>query len=168
MEKHDATIAADAFLSVQTARAGLVKGESVAAGHADEITVSGWRWGMASNSDAAMRSNADGSAAARRSFRQLVVEKNFDRASTGLMAACATNDKVKQLVLTMRKAGDRQQDFLTITLTGATLQEIDHVSDATGNVRESLTFSFTHVDVEYRVQLPNGQVGAATTFNADV
>lgn len=167
MENHDATIAADAFLSVQTARAGLIKGESVAMGHADEITVRGWHWGMASNSDGAIRSNADTAAPARRAFRQLVVEKDFDRASTGLMSACANNDKVKQVILTMRKAGDRQQDFLTIKLTGGTLQEIDHVADATGNVRERLTFAFAHVDVEYRVQLANGQVGAATTFNAD-
>ena len=168
MENHDAPIAADVFLSVQTARAGLIKGESAAIGHADEIAVRGWRWGLAANSDAAIRSNGDGSAAARRSFRQLVVEKGLDRASTGLMAACATNDKVKKLVLTMRKAGDHQQDFFTITLAGATLQDIEHCADAHGNVRERLTFAFAHVDVEYRVQMANGQVGAATSFNADV
>jgi type VI secretion system secreted protein Hcp len=168
MENHAHTKAADIFMSLQSARAGVVKGEARASGHADEIELRGWRWGMSANSDAASRGSGQASASARRSLRPLVVDKHFDRASTGLMAALAANDTIKELNLTMRKAGDGQQDFLKITLKGAALTEIDHVADQDGNILERLTFSYAHVDVEYRVQEGSGQLGGATTFNADV
>jgi len=156
-------ISADTFLSVKTARAGLIKGEAGASGHEDQITLRSWRWGMAANTDAALRSGTT----SRRSLRALIVDKSFDRASTGLMNALATNDNVKEAVLTMRKAGDSQQDFLKITLKDAQLQDIDYVADDTGKISERLTFSYARVDVEYRVQQAGGQVGATTTFNAE-
>jgi type VI protein secretion system component Hcp len=38
--------ASDVFLSVTAKRAGKIKGEARSAGHADDIVVSGWRWGL--------------------------------------------------------------------------------------------------------------------------
>jgi len=161
-----ATFGADVYLAVQTARAGAIKGESMAVGHVDEIVVRGWHWGMSSNTDAASRGQG-GAGAARRSLRPLVVEKLLDRASTSLMAAVASNDKIKSAVLTMRKSGDAQQDFLKLTLSGAVLMDIDCAADSTGQVVERLTFSYAKLEVEYRVQQAGGQLGAASTFNVD-
>lgn len=157
---------ADAYLAVQTSRTGAIKGESRASGHVDEIVVRGWQWGMSSNTDAASRGQG-GAGVARRSLRPLIVEKSLDRASTALMTAVAQNDRIKSAVLTMRKAGDAQQDFLKMTLSGAVLMDIDCLANESGQVIERLTFSYAKLEVEYRVQQAGGQVGAASTFDVD-
>jgi type VI secretion system secreted protein Hcp len=152
---------ADMYLAVRSARAGDIKGESVTADHQDEIVVSGWRWGVAANTDASSRSGAP----ARRSLGPLMVDKHFDRASTSLASALVSNDKLKSVVLTMRKAGEGQQDFIKVTLTDAYLVDMQCVADHDGNVVEHLTFTYAKAEVEYRVQLAGGQVGATSTFN---
>jgi type VI secretion system secreted protein Hcp len=159
---------ADMFLLVKTARAGAIKGEAIASKHEGEISVHGWRWGMSSNSDAASRGGGQGGVATRRAFRQLIVDKAMDRATTSLMSVLASNDKVKSLVLSFRAAGGEQLDYFTITLTDALLVDIDYMGDATGTTTERLTFVFKHVTADYRIQEATGQLGGGTTFDADV
>jgi len=160
---------ADMYLTVQSARAGTVKGEANAADHVDEIVVCGWHWGMAANTDAASRGGGQGGTPSRRSLRPLVIDKRLDRATTSLMSVLVNNDKIKSAVLTMRVAGaGQQQDFTTITLTDGYLIEIECAADETGHVRERLTFSYAHASVEYRVQpVGGGQVGATNSFDVD-
>ena len=43
-------MSADTYLKIQTRRAGAVKGESTAPGHADEILLCGWIWGANASS----------------------------------------------------------------------------------------------------------------------
>jgi len=160
-------IAVEHFLSVRSSRSGDIKGESVATGHADEIVISGWHWGMASASDGAVRSTGQGGAPARRSLRTLVVNKTFDRASTSLMASLANNDKLKSVVLSMRKAGNQKDDFASITLTDAWILDIDIAADASGKVVERVSFSFGSMDVEYRAQSGAGMLGGASTFHVE-
>jgi len=158
---------ADMYLAVTSARAGAIRGEAAALEHADEIVVRGWCWGMAANTDAASRGGGQGGTPARRALRPFIVDKHLDRASTSLMAVLVNNDKVKGAVLTMRKAGEGQQDFLRICLSDAYLADIECVADDEGNVVERLTFSYKHAQVEYRVQQPSGQVGETSTFDVD-
>jgi type VI secretion system secreted protein Hcp len=149
----------DMFLRVRCARAGDVKGESVAKGHTDDIVLSSWHWGLAASS-------AIGStrATARRSFKHLTVVKMIDSSSTALMSALATNDEVREAKLSMRKAGESQMDFFTITLGSARVSAIDLDIDESGNPVERVSFAFAKVEVEYRRQQASGQRGASTTF----
>ena len=154
---------ADIFLSVQTKRAGKVKGEALNPGHEDDIVVQGWNWGVAASS-------ALGSARAtgRRSYRGLTVVKQIDAATTALMAALATNDEVKEAKLTMRKAGAEQVDYFLVTLQKARVTAIDHATDAQGNTLETVTLQFQKVSVEYRPQQSAGGRGASLTFEDDI
>lgn len=151
--------AADIFLFVQTKRAGKVAGEVVAAGHEDEIRLNGWNWGMAASS-------AIGStqATGRRSYKALTVVKGIDAATTPLMSALATNDEVKEARLSMRKAGDGQNDFFVITLNAARVVSIDHLVGADGATIETVSFTFTKVKVEYYPQQGSGQRGGGKSF----
>src|SRR5262245_28635698 len=111
---------ADMYLAVRSARAGEIKGESFAADHADEIVVHGWAWGMTQQVAAAAPTGGGGSARQagnRRSLRPLTVYKRLDKATTSLMAVLGTNDSVRSAILTMRKAGEGQEDFFKVTLT---------------------------------------------------
>src|SRR6476659_7686172 len=114
----------DVFLRVQTKRAGRVKGEATAPDHENDIVVSAWNWGMSAGS-----AIGSGKATARRSYKHLTVFKAIDAASTSLMSALATNDEVKEARLAMRRAGEEQVDFFTITLGGARVALLDLTVD---------------------------------------
>ena len=151
--------ACDTFLHVMTKRAGKIKGEARSTGHADDIVVAGWHWGLASA--AALGTTA---ATSRRSYTALTVVKAIDSATTPLMSALATNDEVKEAKLTMRRAGGEQEDFFLITLKSARITSLHHEVDSAGNTQETIGITFTEVEVEYRNQRDSGQRGASTMF----
>ena len=148
----------DAFLHVQTKRAGKIKGESTVSGQIDDIIVKGWAWGLSASSALATEKSE------RRSYSVLTVHKLIDRATTGWMAALATNDEVKEARLTMRRAGGEQEDFFIVTLKGARVSGVQHATDETGGTRETVSFAFTEVEVEYRLQKSSGGRGGSTVF----
>jgi type VI secretion system secreted protein Hcp len=153
----------DVFLSVQTKRAGKVKGEAMSPGHEDDIVVKAWHWGVSSAS-------AIGSvqATSRRSYTGLTVVKAIDSATTSLMSALATNDEVKEAKLTMRKAGGDQIDYFLVTLKGGRISQLDHRTDASGETLETMTILFTKVEVEYKLQKATGLKGGSFIFNDDI
>jgi type VI secretion system secreted protein Hcp len=155
--------AIDVFLSVQTKRAGKLKGESAAIEHKDEIVVHGWSWGVAASS-------AIGSAQAtgRRSYKNLVVTKRIDSASTALMSVLATNDEVKEAKLCMRKAGEGQRDYFTITLSNARVNSLDIECGENGDAIERISFTFNKVQVDYELQQATGQRGGSTSFQDEI
>jgi type VI secretion system secreted protein Hcp len=150
----------DIFLHVMAKRAGKVKGEAKSAGHADDIVVNGWRWGLSVSASVGMTRETS-----LRSYTALTVFKGIDSATTALMSALATNDEIKEARLSMRRAGGEQEDFFLITLKDARIASVQHEVDGEGDTRETLTLSFTQVEVEYRGQRASGGRGASTVFN---
>ncbi len=155
--------AIDVYLSVQTKRAGKLKGESQGVDHKDEIEVHGLSWGLAASS-ALGSSQATG----RRSYKNLVITKRIDASSTALMSVLATNDEVKEARLSMRKAGEGQRDFFTITLTNARVTSLDLECDESGDAIERVSFSFNKVQVDYELQQASGQRGGSTSFQDEI
>jgi type VI secretion system secreted protein Hcp len=155
--------ASDVFLHVQAKRAGKIKGEASTKDHAGDIIVSAWHWGVSSSSSIGSTAKT-----ARRSYKSLVVRKGTDSATTGLLNALATNDELKEVTLSMRKAGDEQQDYLRVTLSNARVVSIDIDVDELGRAMETITMNFTKVDVEYRIQQAAGARGGAYTFQDEV
>jgi type VI secretion system secreted protein Hcp len=149
----------DIFLHVQTKRAGKVKGEARSAGHADDIVVTGWRWGLSVSASVGMARETS-----LRSYTALTVIKSIDSATTPLMSALVTNDEVKEAKLTMRRAGGEQEDFFLITLKDARIASVNHEVDAVGDTREVVSLTFTEVEVEYRGQKATGGRGASSVF----
>jgi len=154
---------ADIYLHVQTKRAGKVKGESTTDGHDGDIELRAWHWGVAAGS--AIGSTA---ATARRQYRELVVVKGVDSASTGLLAALATNDEVREAKLTMRKSGGEALDYYLLTLNNARVVGIEIDVDAGGRPLERVSFSYTAIEIEYQRQQGSGQSAGAYTFSDEV
>lgn len=154
---------ADIYLHVQTKRAGKVKGESTTGDHEGDIEVWSWHWGVAAGS-------AIGSSAgtARRQYRELVVAKGVDAASTGLLAALATNDEVREARLTMRKAGGEAVDYYRMTLRNARVVAVELEVDAAGRPLERVSFSYTAIEIEYQRQQASGQAAGACSFSDEV
>jgi type VI secretion system secreted protein Hcp len=153
----------DSFLSVKSKRAGTMKGEAKSPGHDDEIAIDSWSWGVAASS-ALGSSQATG----RRSYKNLVVCKRLDCATTALMSVLATNDEVKEAKLSLRKAGEGQRDFFTITLGNARVTSVDLHCDASGETVEQVTFSFSKVQVDYEAQKTTGQRGSGFNFQDEI
>ncbi|MBS0447257.1 MAG: type VI secretion system tube protein Hcp [Proteobacteria bacterium] len=158
-----AGLRSDVHLAVQAKRAGRVKGESLASDHQDDIVVHAWDWGLSAG-------HALGSTqkTARRSYQELSVVKSIDAATTPLMSALATNDELKEVVLSMRRCGGGQFDYLRIKLSGARIVSLRQQTDAGGITSETVTFAFTQVEVQYTPQKADGSAGAATTFTDQV
>jgi type VI secretion system secreted protein Hcp len=154
---------ADTFLHVQSKRAGKIKGEASTAGHVDDIEVRSWTWGV--SAAAAIGSTQ---ATGKRQYKHLAIVKGIDSASTGLLAALATNDEIKEAKLTLRKAGGDALDYYVMTLAEARIVAIDIGADEHGRPTETVAFAYTKIEVEYKRQQATGISGASTSFNDDV
>src|SRR5688572_24676032 len=136
----------DMFLKVETARQGVIKGESSDAKHKNEIDVVAWSWGMRSHTGLA--GAGEGSKA---TLNELDVVKLVDSASTGLMATMRNNDVVKKAALTVRKAGSEPLEYFRITIQDARITALELQTSGT-EVTEKLSLAFKRISVEYTQQ----------------
>ena len=156
----------DMFLSLDTAKAGLIKGEADDTVHGGEIEISGWSWGMQYPEE--LRS---GGRTGRASLRALCVSKATDSASTGLMATMYTNDRIKKAVLSVRKSsGAKAIDYFVITLKDAfiTRFEIEYSDAPVPGMVERIELRFAAIDVTYAPQSDKGQKAGSTSWNAEI
>jgi type VI secretion system secreted protein Hcp len=151
----------DMFLKVTSAKYGLIKGEAKDDAHGGEIEVLSWSWGMEANPGLAGTQPTK-----RATVRDLKIVKRVDRASTPLMNALRHNEPITEAVLTLRKAGGKQMEFLTIKIEDGRVSELS-VDVETGGLElvERIGFSFNKITVEYRPQGPDGQLQGGLTFN---
>ena len=152
----------DMFLMVKGAKHGLIKGESQDTQHKGEIDVLSWSWGMQ-----ARPSLGGGGATGKASINDLKIMKRVDSASTALMLALRTNEIIQKAVLTLRKAGKTQLEFLKITIeqgrvTSLTVEGGD--SSGSASVVEHVSFSFNKIEVEYVPQGKDGLPQGGMTF----
>ena len=152
----------DMFLKVETARQGVVKGESADDKHKTEIDILSWSWGMRAHS--AMAGAGEGSKA---TLNELDVVKLVDSASTGLMAAMRNNEVIKKATLTVRKAGGSPLEYLKITLQNARITALD-VQTSGPDVTEKLSLAFKRINVEYVPQGPDGMARGSMMFEAEI
>lgn len=154
--------AGDMFLYVKGAKGGVIKGETVDEAHKGEIDVLSWSWGMHVTT-----SLGGGGAKGKASVHELKVVKGIDSASTALMAALRTNESIVKAVLTLRKAGKTQLEYLKITIEqGRVISLTIEAGDKSGSSElfEHVSFSFNKITVDYVPQGPDGQPRGGMTF----
>jgi type VI secretion system secreted protein Hcp len=152
----------DMFLKVETARQGVVKGESDDAKHAAEIDVLSWSWGMRAQS-----AMAGAGPSSKATLDELRVVKYIDSASTGLMAAMRNNELIKKATLIIRKAGGQPLEYLKFTLQNARITELGLETEG-GEVVERLSLSFQRINVEYIPQGDDGLARGSMMFDAEI
>ena len=148
------------------ARIGTIKGESRDAKHKDEIDVLSWSWGMSQSGTA---SPGGGAGAGKATFHDFTFTHQVDKASPLLMKACATGEHVKDATITVRKAGQGQQEYLTIKMTDLLVTSVStSVSAEADATMESVVLTFAKVDLEYRPQKPDGTLDVGVHFKYDL
>jgi len=148
------------------ARIGTIKGESQDARHKDEIDVLSWSWGVSQSSTAG---HGAGGGAGKANFHDFTFTHHVDKATPLLMKTCATGQHISDATITVRKAGNGQQEYLIITLTDLIVTSVStSVSAEGGTTIESVVLAFAKVDLEYKPQKPDGSLDAGVHFTYDL
>jgi type VI secretion system secreted protein Hcp len=99
----------DAFLKIDG-----IDGESADAKHKGEIDVESWSWVA---QQTGTHAHGSGGGAGKVSMDDVHFVMKTSKASPKLMLACASGQHIKKAVLTCRKAGGEQQEYLKVTFS---------------------------------------------------
>jgi len=154
--------AGDMFLMVKGAKHGLIKGESQDDQHKGEIEVLSWSWGMQGKPTL-----GGGAATGKATINDLKIVKRVDSASTALMLALRTNEPIQKAVLTLRKAGKSQVEYLKVTIENGRVTSLTiDAGDSSGSpdAVEKVSLSFNKIEIEYVPQGKDGLPQGGMTF----
>ena len=89
----------------------------------------------------------------------------LNRASIGLMKACATGQHIKTATLSARKAGKGQQEYLTFKFHDVLISSYQTGGSEDAVVpTDSVSFNFAKLEVDYKPQKADGTLGTAIQF----
>ncbi|BET24625.1 type VI secretion system secreted protein Hcp [Limnobacter thiooxidans] len=151
----------DMFLALDGSRQGAIQGESQVAGHAGEIEVLSWSWGMSQQVHSASQ------LASKASVRTLNVQKAIDSSSTAIMSALKSAELLGKVVLTCRDPGGIATiDYLRITLRKARIcdYEISGGGNEGRQVVESFSIAFKEIEVVYTPKSAANLKSGACTY----
>jgi type VI secretion system secreted protein Hcp len=131
-----------------------IPGESKDAKHKDEIEALAFSWGVSQSGSAAP---GGGGGAGKAIFEDLLVVARTSKASPKLWLACVSGQHIKSAVLTCRKAGKAQLEFLTITLTDVTVSSYEIDGSDEELPLDQVALSFAKVETAYTPQDPTGK-----------
>jgi type VI secretion system secreted protein Hcp len=154
-------MAVDMFLKLDG-----VKGESQDSKHKGEIDIESFSWGA---SNAGSAAHGGGGGAGKVSMQDFHFVTRTSAASPELFLRCASGQHIREGVLTVRKAGEQQLEFLKVTMSDVLVSSWQQSGDAGGDVpMDQVSFNFSKVQISYLTQGPTGGVGDATTAGWDV
>jgi type VI secretion system secreted protein Hcp len=153
--------AVDYFLKIDG-----IPGESKDAKHKGEVDVGAWSWGETAT---APSGPGGGGGAGKVTIQDLNLTSRISKASPQLMLACASGKHIKSAVLTARRAGKAQAEFLTITLRDVLVSSYQTAAGGgDGEPFDSISLNFSQIQVEYRETKPDGSLGTPVKFGWDV
>lgn len=95
----------------------------------------------------------------------------INKASPKLCMACAAGTKIGKAVVTFRKSGGKQLEFLVITLSDVLVSYYAVHGQVSGENQiptEQFTFNFAKIKYDYREQKQDGSLGGAIQTSYDV
>jgi type VI secretion system secreted protein Hcp len=144
-----------------------IDGESQDSKHKGEIQLTSFSWGA--NNDGSFSSNKGGGAG-KVAMQDFKFTMDANKASPKLMLACATGQHIKSAVLTCRKAGKEQQEYLKYTLSDVLVSNYQTSTPSNGGAipTDEVSFNFAKIEVEYKEQNADGTLGGAVKAGYDL
>ena len=144
-----------------------IEGESEDSKHSKEIEIMSWSWGATQSGSFA---TGGGGGAGKVSMHDFSFQKLIDKASPKLMLACAGGDHIKKAVLTCRKAGKEQQEFLKVTFSDVLVSSYQTGGHGEGDVRplDSIALNFAKIEFDYKEQKADGSLGGSVKTGWDL
>ena len=143
-----------------------IKGESTDSKHTSEIEIESFHWGVNNIGSAGI---GGGMGSGKATFTDFNVTKRADSSSPVLMEKCAGGDHIANAVLTMRKAGGTQQEYMKVKFTNLLISSFSHTGHGEDAVPlEALSINFSKVQIQYSVQNTDGSLGAQSSGGWDL
>jgi type VI secretion system secreted protein Hcp len=140
-----------------------IAGESVDSKHKDEIDVLSWSWGESQPAAA----GPGGGGAGKVAMNDLHVSANLSKAGPELLLACASGKHLKSAVLTGRRGGKVQAEFLSFSLSDVLVTAYQTGGTTADAPLDSLSLSFSKIEMTYQQQSAKGGPGATTRAGWD-
>ncbi len=138
-------MAVDYFLKIDG-----VEGESTDAKHKNEIDLESWSWGETQSGSHAA---GGGGGAGKVSMQDFNFVMHTNKASPNLLLTCASGKHIAKAVLTCRKAGEEQQEYLIIKFSDLLISSFQ-TGGSSGSVIPTDQISFNFSKIEYQVLSP--------------
>jgi type VI secretion system secreted protein Hcp len=151
---------ADYFLKIDG-----IAGESQDSKHKGEIQLESFGWG---ESQLGAGARGAGAGTGKVEMQDFHFAMRVSKASPQLLLACASGKHFKSAVLTARKAGKDQQEFLVYKFTDLSISSYQTVATLDHLPLDQVAFSFGQITVEYRPQQPTGALGTPVQAAWDV
>ncbi len=154
-------MAVDYFLKING-----IPGESQDATHKDEIQLESWSWGESNSGSSAA---GGGGGAGKVSMNDFSFTMPVNKASPLVFQACATGQHISDALLTCRKAGEKQQEYLKIAFTDLLISSYQTGGSAGNEIpTEQISFNFAKIEFTYAPQNKDGSLGTAIIKNYDL
>lgn len=143
-----------------------IEGESAHKDHKGEVAVLSWSWGL---SKAAVATTGAGAVAGMGKTvpQEMRIVHRYDKASPLLARQAVQGKQLPTAVLTARKAGEGQKDFLKVTMKEVFITSVQ-ASEGGEGPTEEVALSYGSIDFEYRPQDSKGSLGGAVPFNWNI
>lgn len=150
--------AVDYFLKIDG-----IPGESTDSKHKNEIDLESWSWG---ESNSGTHSAGGGGGAGKVSMQDYHFTMRVNKASPKLFLACASGQHIKEALLTCRKAGKQQQEYLKIKFTDLLISSYQ-TGGSSGDVVpvDQIAFNFSKIEFTYAPQKADGSLDSPVVHN---
>ena len=144
-----------------------IQGESQDKTHKNEIEIDSFSWGATQTGTA---SRGGGMGAGRVAVQDFNFTMQVNKASPKLFLACAQGEHIKNAVLTCRKAGKEQQEYLKVTFTDLLVSNyMTSGAGASGAApMDAISLNFSKMEMEYKEQKADGSLGGAIKAHYDL
>jgi type VI secretion system secreted protein Hcp len=141
-----------------------VDGESTHADHKGEIDVLSWTWGVNNASNL----SGGGSGKGKAQPQDFHFTHTYDKASPILAKKCAQGVHFKEVVLTARKSGEGQKDFMKVTMKEVFITSAQPSAGGDGQIMESISMSYGEIGFSYKPQDEKGGLGGEVKFGWNI
>lgn len=132
-----------------------VSGESTHKDHTGEIQLNAWNWSVAQPASG----SGSGTGLGKGVPGAFTFTHAYDKASPVLAQKCASGKHFDDAVVTVRKAGDGQQDFLKVTMKTVFITSVTPGASSGGEVVESVRMDYDDIEFAYKPQEGNSLGG---------
>jgi type VI secretion system secreted protein Hcp len=155
-------MAVDYFLKIDG-----IDGESQDSKHKGEVDVLSWSWG---ESQTGTMSGGGGGGAGKVSMQDFHFVMKVNKSTPKLILACANGEHIKKSVLTCRKAGTTQQEFLVYTFSDLLVSSYQTGGSGGSDEipMEQVSFNYSKMEVEYKEQKADGTLSGAIKSGWDL
>jgi type VI secretion system secreted protein Hcp len=144
-----------------------IEGESHDSKHKGEIDLESWSWG---ESQTGTHSAGGGGGAGKVAMQDFHFVMKVNKASPKLLLLCASGQHIKKAVLTCRKAGKDQQEFLKIEFSDLLVSSYQTGGSGHSDIvpTDQISLNFAKIEYTYKMQNPDGTLGGPVQAGWDL